>query len=255
MTKRIVKTVILLSVLAFLAAGGVPFANAQAKQEYLYGYTSDWTFPTAQWENFSKAIEASRPIKERLVADGTILSWGADVSIVNTPDGFTHSEWFQATSLESLMKAVNALGMTPQNPPYTAATKHADALYVTLLNKGGTATTTGGFLAVSLWSVKPGRDQDFEGLFKKYYQPWLDQMVAEGSALRYTFNTSIVHTGPPGLYSYGVVLRDEAAYGKFGANLRAMFDHNPALPESLKDITVVEDFRDKLFRMLAYQHK
>lgn len=243
-------------VLGLLAASAAPFAQAQAKQGLLYGYTSDWTFPIAQWDAFSKAVEASRPIKERLIADGTLLSWGADVSIVNTPDGFTHSEWVQARSLENLMKAINALSITTIAPPYTVATKHADALYVTLLNNnGGTASASSGFLAVSLWSVKTGRDQEFEALFKKYYQPWLDQMVAQGSALRYTFNTSIVHTGPPGLYSFGVVLRDEASYDKFGANVRTMLEQNSALHDSLKEITAMEDSRDKLFRMLAYQHK
>ena len=241
--------------LGLLAATTAPCAQSQVKRELFYGYTSDWTFPLAQWDSFSKAIEARRPIKERLVADGTLISWGADVSIVNTPDGFTHSEWFQANSLENLMKAVDALSMTPLSPPYTLATKHADALYVTLINNGRTASVSGGFLAVSLWAVKAGREQDFEALFKKYYQPWLDQMVAEGSALRYTFNTSIVHTGPPGLYSYGVVLRDDESYGKFAANVRTMLEQNPALRDTLKEITVAEDFRDKLYRMIAYQHK
>jgi hypothetical protein len=255
MNKRILSGVRLLFLALLLVASAAPLAEAQGKQEPLYGYSFDWSFPRAQWDDFNKAVEASRPIKERLVNNGTLLSWGATASIVHTADGFTHTEWFQANSLENILKALDELSKTSLGPPFTSATKHANSLYLTLMHDSRTVSVSSGFLAVSLWPVKAGRDQEFEGLFKKYYQPWLDQMVAEGSALRYTFNTQIVHTTTPGLYSLGVVLRDGASYDKFQANVRTMLEQNPALHGALGEVTVVEGYRDALLRILAYQHK
>jgi len=254
MNKRVLSGVRLLFLALPLVASAAPLAQAQAKQELLYGYSFDWTFPRAQWEDFNKAVETSRPIYERLVANGTLIAWGATAYIVLTPDGFTHTEWFQANSLENILKALDELSKTSLGPPFTSATKHANSLYVTLIHDSRTVSASSGFLAVSLWPVKAGRDQEFEGLFKKYYQPWLDQMVADGSALRYTFNTQIVHTTTPGLYSLGVVLRDGSGYGKFQANVRTMLEQNPVL-DALGEVTVVDGHRDGLLRILAYQHK
>jgi len=187
------------------------------------------------------------------VANGTLLSWGATAAILHTADGFTHAEWFQADSLENILKALDDLSKA--GPPFTSATKHMDTLYRTLAYNQRTVSASSGLLVVSGWSVKAGRDQEFERLFKKYYQPWLDQMVAEGSALRYTFNTPIFPPTTLRYYSLGVVLRDESSFGKFEANVRTMLEQNPVVHGALGEITVVDGQSGTIFRVLAYQHK
>jgi len=253
MDNGILSGVRLLFLALLLAASATPLAQAQAKQEPLYGYNSDWTFPRSQWDDFKKAVEASRPIHERLVDNGTLLSWGACAAILHTPDGLTHVEWLQADSLENILKALDDLSKT--GPPFTSATKHADSFYLTLVYNHRTASASSGFLASSVWSVKAGRDQEFEELFKKYYQPWLDQMVAEGSALRYTFNTPIFHPTTHRVYSLSVVLRDGSSFDKFQAIVRTMLEQNPALHSAIGALTIEEDQHDGLARILAYQHK
>jgi len=258
MNKRILSGVRLLFLALLLVASSAPLAQTQAKQEPLYGYNSDWTFPRAQWDDFNKAVEATRPIHERLVANGTLLSWGASATILHTPDGLTHVEWLQADSLENILKALDDLrldDLSKTGPPFTSATKHADSFYRTLAYNHRTASASRGFLAASVWSVRAGRDQEFEGLFKKYYQPWLDQMVAEGSALRYTFNTPIFHPTTLRVYSLSVVLRDGSSFDKFQANVRTMLEQNRALHSAIGAVTVEEDQHDGLARILAYQHK
>ena len=254
MNKRILSGLGLVCLALLVAASAAPLARAQAKQDSLYVYVSNWALPRAQWDEFSKAVEARRPIFERLVVNGTLVSWGAGAAIVHTADGFTHGNWFYANSLENILKANEELSKTALGLPFTSATKHADLLLRVIAGNGKTAAVSSGFLTVAGWPVKAGRDQEFEELFRKYFQPWLDQMVAEGSALRYNLNSEVVHTQAPGFYELAVVLRDAASYDKFHANVRAMLQ-NPAVPGAIRDAAAVEGHRDILARVIAYQHK
>jgi hypothetical protein len=99
-----------LAVVCALVLGGlVVAAPAQAQDQTHYTYVSLWAVPRAQWTDFEKAQEQTRPLFERLVADGTLVAWGEAANLVHTEDGYTHSNWFTSTSQGSITKTLEAL--------------------------------------------------------------------------------------------------------------------------------------------------
>jgi len=86
-----------------------PAAFSQKDQpQRLYTYVSQFQVPRANWAQFSDETEKIvDPVFERLMADGTIVSWGDFESVVHTPDGMTHRSWWQATSFAGQNFAVS----------------------------------------------------------------------------------------------------------------------------------------------------
>lgn len=87
----------------------------QAQDGPIYAYVSHWNLPRAQW-GAANEFMGSNPIFDKLIADGTIVHWGAEEVFVHGSDGRTHGTWFAATSLASIDQALTALTEGPANP-------------------------------------------------------------------------------------------------------------------------------------------
>ena len=84
MLKRIVGLVV-----AVLFVSNVPAALPQQEQaQPIFTFVSEWQILRANWAEFTDDGEKNvNPILERLMADGTLLSWGNVENIVHTPRG------------------------------------------------------------------------------------------------------------------------------------------------------------------------
>jgi hypothetical protein len=255
MRKRSLCVFVLACLMLAASFAAAPAAQAQQQDKPLYTYVSFWGVPRAQWGDIESSFEkVDKPILEKLVADGTLVSWGNSAVLVHESDGMTHNDWFQAASLENIMKARDALSKAAEAPVF-ANSKHFDVLLRTVVHGGKTATLKNGFLIVAFWRPKPGEGDAWLELFKRDYKPWLDEMVANGSATMYNVDEELIHTDAPGQYNIAVVVPDAASVDKFYAGIAAMVQKNPSVVPAIGGLVVGDAHRDIMARVTAYQHK
>ncbi|MGB8591199.1 MAG: hypothetical protein WCA98_00160 [Candidatus Acidiferrales bacterium] len=229
-------------------------AAAQATQDY-YTYVSQWAVPRAQWEAFEKQEESDISRMKKLVADGTIVAWGNEEIRVHQEDGYTHAEWFTATSRANLMKALEEEWTTATNASFVSTTKHSDLFLHTIAHGGKTVSNATGYLRVGFYQAKPDDADALESLLTKHIKHFFDSAVANGTLLMYNIDEEDIHTSAPGGYNLALLFPDAAAMDKFFADLTADEKADPATGQILASLTVAKDHRDSLGRVTAYQHQ
>lgn len=229
-------------------------AAAQTAQDY-YTYVSQWAVPRAQWDAFAKQEESDISRMKQLVADGTIIAWGNDEVRVHQEDGYTHAEWFTATSRANLLKALEEQWTTATNASYVSSTKHSD-LFLHTIGHGGNGVSNGtGYLRVAFYQAKPGEAEALQSLLMKNIKPFLDSAVANGTLTMYNIDQEDIHTSAPGGYNLAMLFPDGAAMDKFFDNLMASGKTDPTTGQVLESLTVAKEHRDSFGRVTAYQHK
>ncbi len=230
-------------------------AAAQEQSQTYYTYVSQWAVPRAQWAAFAKQDEASVPRMKKLVADGTLVAWGNDEVRVHQEDGYTHAEWFTATSRETLLKALEEDWTTAVNPRYVAATKHHDLLLHTIAHGGKSVTNGTGYLRVAFYQAKPGQSDAVENILMSKVKSFFDSEVANGNLAMYNIDEEDIHTSAPGGYNLAMVFADGAAMDKFYSDFDAMQKSDPTGGQAFASLTVNKDHRDSLGRVTAYENK
>lgn len=229
-------------------------AAAQTTQDY-YTYVSQWAVPRAQWDAFAKQEESSVPIMKKLVADGTIVAWGNEAVRVHQEDGYTHAEWFTATSRANLLKTVEEQWTTATNASFVSATKHSDLFLHTIAHGGNTVSNGTGYLRVGFYQAKPGDGEALGNLMTKNIKSFLDSAVANGTLMMYNIDEEDIHTHAPGAYNMALLFPDGAAMDKFFADLMASGKADSTVAQMLDSLTVGKEHRDSFGRVTAYQHK
>ncbi|MGH9731730.1 MAG: hypothetical protein ACRD4A_08515, partial [Candidatus Acidiferrales bacterium] len=197
-------------------------AAAQDQNQTYYTYVSEWAVPRAQWAAFAKQDESSVAQMKKDVADGLLVAWGNEVTRVHTSDGFTHAEWFTATSRENLLKVLEEQWTGATNPSYVAATKHAD-LFLHTIAHGGKADASGtGYLRVASYQAKPGADAALQGLLMGKVKAFIESEVSKGNITLYNIDVEDVHTDMPGGYDLAMLFPDGAAMDRFYADFDAI---------------------------------
>ena len=246
-----------ISGLAIALAGGMlllPKPAAAQAQSY-YTYVSEWAVPRAQWAAFEKQDEASVAKMKQAVADGLLVAWGNEEVRVHQDNGYTHAEWFTATSRENLLKVLEGQWSTAVNPSYVAATKHHDLFLHTIAHGGKSASNGTGYLRVASYQAKPGAADALESLMLSKVKSFLDSEVANGNLALYNIDVEDIHTSAPGEYDLAFVFADGAAMDKFYSDFGAMEKSDPATGLAFVSLTVDKDHRDDLGRVTAYQNK
>jgi hypothetical protein len=171
-----------------LMALSAPAALSQKEQpRRLYTYVSQFQVPRAQWAQFAEETEKiADPMFERLLADGTIVSWGDFEAVVHTPDGMTHGSWWQATSFAGILRVLDELRKAGPRPGQIASTKHEDALMHTNIIFAVPHGVTTGYLRVFATHCQPGKGDDYVALLKKYFQTAVEEeMIKKGPGITY----------------------------------------------------------------------
>lgn len=231
-------------------------AQANNQEQSYYTYVSQWQVPRADWAAFEKQAKEDDALMQKLVSDGTIIDYGDEATRVHTVDGFTHADWFTATSRANLLKALEQMYGSATNSAFVATTRHAD-LFLHTIAHGGKAANAGttGYLRVTFWQAKPGEGDALESYVLSTVKPILDKDIEDGSLLMYNFDEEDIHTSEPGSYNLALLFPDGASVDKFFDALMASGKQNPGVGQVLDSLTVAKDHRDDFGRVTAYQHK
>lgn len=239
--------------LCLAALATVP-GNAQAapaSKPPIYLYSADWAVPRAQWGDMVKLDEQDRSILDKLVADGTLLGYGAYTNLIHQEGGPTHGSWFSAASEGNLLKALETIYAQPglTTDPVQAASKHWDQIFVSEIYSSKPGTATGGYLTWSRWVIKPGAMRGYTEFVKKVFVPVLDKLLADGTITSYGELTEYYHQDKPGVVWDYFTAPDTAALDKANRALEQVFDNDPTFGAALRSLAEVEGHRDYLTRI------
>lgn len=259
MTQRVyfILATLAVSLLAPLAA------SAQQQEPPSFTYVSEWRIPRAQWDDYVAFNKKNaEPILQKLMADGTIISWGAYATNVHEENGPTHGTWFEAPSIANIEKALMALTKVAQNPILSAGggVKHRDYFLSSQLRRSKAASGSDGYLWVNYTQLQPGKAEEWRKLFDQYIKPLLDGLLTDGSFIAYEIEGELVHTdNPNGIYLVYIAPNADGI-DKFYAAIRTRMaqatpEERRAISEAFAATTMPAAHRDFFARVLSYAQK
>lgn len=211
-------------------------ARGQAKpQPTVYTYISFWGVPRAHWADMAKFQESEQPAFDKLVDQGILTGYGTCVFEVHEADGFTHCDWFQATSIGNILRALASLSASATSSPVLADTKHLDEFFQSTMYGGRPGTFHNGYLWLGHFTLKPdGGVGAWTGLFGKFIRPALDKMVKDGDAVSYQLFTPLIHwPGSSSTLNYDFITSSPGGIDKFFTAVSAIESENPAIPAAI----------------------
>lgn len=250
-----------LSLVAALCASvivlGVVPATAQesGQKPAVYTYVAQWTIPRAQWGNMAKMQHASAAVLDRLIADGTLVGYGSDENVVHYREGDNFSDWFQATSLVGIFKALDALqGATTTNTALLGSGPHEDSLLVSRDYDGHAGSFHNALLRGISVVVKPGMERQFHESWDHTIRPVLEKLVAEGALHAWAYQTEWI-VKQPGQVVTVLIANGPAGLDRYVAAINDMFDTNPDAVTPLIAATESGSRRDFLLRVTDMRQK
>jgi hypothetical protein len=255
MVRRIVVSVVAL--VALLLVSMPAWAQGNPNAQPIFTYVSLWGVPRAQWGDMAKVdAEVKAAVLDPLVANGTLLGHGAFVNLVHSDGGYTHGEWFQATSIAGLLKTNETLSTQPfATAPVRAASKHLDYLMISTIHGSRAVTNSTGYLRVISAQIQSGKMDDFLEAYRRYIVPVYEKLLAEGTIVNYQLDTEYNIENAPGRIFSVVDTRDAEGMDKVRAAVGEVFEKNPAAAEALGSASVPNSRNDLLARITTMTHR
>jgi len=251
MQKRTTLGVCLLTICLALATIRPLQAQTAAKDKApVYTYVAEWEVPRAQWGDMVKLDEQDKPLLDKLVADNTLIGYGAYTNLIHQEGQPTHGTWFTASSEGNLLKALEAIYAHPGavGAPVQGASKHWDQILTGDIYNAKPGSS-GGYLTWSRWEIKPGDMRSYNELTKSTFVPILEKLLAEGSITSYGLLREDYHQGKLGtIYEYYTV-PDAASLDKANKAFEDAFGANPTITDAVRALTEREGHQDFLTRL------
>ena len=227
-----------------------------------YTYVSEWVIARAQWADWEAlGTKSTKPILDKLLADGTILSYGLYTNIVHSENEPTHASWFEAGSTGAIEKVLAELGKLSPNAIMNApTTKHRDFLLQSQLRRVKASSGGPGYLRVNATLLAPGKGADWRATWDKYNKSLFEEMLANGTITAYWIVAEQVHTDDPGWIYIVFLAPNPDGVDKFWAaaaerGRKRNADENRVQNESFAENNVGSAHRDLFARVLHYAIK
>lgn len=246
-----------LAVLLLAVAVVVPIAFSQMGQGQptVYTFVSQFQVPRANWAQYSENTEKSFvPIAEKMVADGTILSYATFESIVHNPEGYTHGAAFTSSTISGLTKVLDELRKGGPQPGQVAATKHEDYLMQSSMYIVGTGTPA--YLRVVCQNAKPDKPEEYAAALKKYLWPMIEDQVKKGVASYVGLDSQYVNNMAPSTRCLVMDFPNAESMDTWATAVNATFAKmSKADRDAFFGSTVTDSRRDIMARITHSGHK
>ena len=251
------KIAVLLLVVLTAVAVPIAFSQMGQGQPTVYTFVSQFQVPRASWAQYSENTEKSFvPVAEKMVADGTILSYSTFEALVHTPEGYTHGAAWSSTSIAGLTKVLDEVRKNGPQPGQVAATKHEDLLMQTSLYGWGSGTGAPAYLRVVCQNAKPDKPEDYAAALKKYLWPTIDEQLKNGVASYVGLDSQYVNTGAPSMRCLVITYPNANSMDKWATAVGAALGKlSQADRDALFGATVTDSRRDFLARITHSAHK
>jgi hypothetical protein len=180
----------------------VPAQTTEVKEKPpMYTYESWWVIPRARWGDVDKEnAGANQRILAPALADGTLLGYGDDETVVHTVDGPTHDNWWQSSSMAGLLKVLDAFYRSngAASPVLLSSTKHWDGVYESRYYNWKAGSRKAAYGRASTWKLKADAPADaVDILSKNLFVPLLEKLLAEGAIVEYEIDEETIHAQSP----------------------------------------------------------
>lgn len=201
-----------------------------------------------------------QPMLDKLVAEGVVLAWGLDATVLNHPDRATHRIWVTTADYagqDKVISGFNSINTSRDDVSRYFAVANLSQLqerYVRSLvhNLAEDAAKVPAYRAYSAVNIKPGMADDWQKLFEKYERPVLDQLLAGQTILGYGVDVEDLHTRDPGWRWVWVVASSLEALDKVTMTQRKRPEAERAtIAAEMEAITVSGEHRDYLYRTVS----
>ena len=229
---------------------------AAAEKPAVYTYVAEWAIPRAMWADYEKQEVATNDSMKKLVADGTLVSYGS-FAVVNHQEGApTHGSWFAASSMANLMKVLEGLrAANAAMSPVFAASKHWDYILSSRDYGSHSGTFTNGYLRVATWIGKEGASDPGGKIEKASMVALLDKLLADGAIHAYTIDHEAVHTMERSAFFVVLVTNGAEGLDKFESALEDMNKNNPTALAAFGSLIEEHGHRDMLARVSTTTYK
>ncbi|MGC1483469.1 MAG: hypothetical protein WA789_06740 [Candidatus Acidiferrum sp.] len=255
MNKRLIGVAVGLMLVA-LAVVSSPVALSQKEPApIMYTYVSQFQIPRANWGQYAEESEKSFvPVAEKLLADGSIVSWATFEQVVHTPDGYTHGAAWSSTSISGLMKVLDELRKGGPQAGQIAAIKHEDYLLQSTTYRAGSGTAA--YLRVVCSNAKPDKPENFNAMLKKLLVPTFEEQLKKGVITYYGVDQQYVNTAAPSMRCVVMNYPDAESMDKWAAAINTtMGKWGPAERAEYASATVADSRRDIMARITHSGHK
>lgn len=257
MNRKLWKAFAVVCAVAMAAVCAVPAAGQKSEvkeKPRMYSYVAFWNIPRAQWGEMAKAADADRKILDKALADGTIVGYGNDMTLLHQPDGATHDDWWSAMSMAGLLNVLDTVykSGSPTAPVLASATKHWDSIYVSRYYNWHPGTWKDVYTTAGCFKLKPDAPDDaIDTLSQNVLVPLLEKMMAEGALHEYEIDTEAYHTQPVGSFCIFEIVANAESIDKVSAAVRETFKSNPTYGPAFESMVDWTGHRDDLVRTNA----
>jgi hypothetical protein len=220
----------------------------------IYTYVAQWDIPRAQWADMAKGYASTQKILDKAIADGTIVGYGNDATLVHQPDGATHDDWWSATSLAGVLNVLDQLEKSADSTSsvLSSATSHGDSIYVSRYYNWHPGSWKGGYTYTAAYRLKPTAPDDaVETLSKNLIAPLLEKLLADGTLHEYEVDTQEVHTEAPGTFLIVYLAASADGLDKVNAALAEAIKSDPLAAPAFGSMVDMTAHRDDLVRTNA----
>jgi hypothetical protein len=217
----------------------------------IYTYVATWQIPRAHWSEVAKSNEADKPVLDKALADGTIIGYGSDSTLVHQADGPTHDNWWTSTSMAGLMKILEQFMSSGASTAdaTTSATKHDDEIWTSRYYNWKSGAYKNAYTELSVYKLKPGAAGDgLENLNKNLIAPLLEKLTSDGTLIGYEIDELAVHTDAPGTFSITYTVPKAEGLDKVNAAITDLLKASPLSGPAFDSMTDESSHRDMLIR-------
>jgi hypothetical protein len=220
----------------------------------LYTYVADWNIPREKWGDMEKSYAGTQKMLDKAVADGTIVGYGSDVTLVHQGDGVTHDNWWSAMSLAGVLNVLDQLEKASDSSTsvLASATNHFDNVYESRYYNYHPGTVKDGYTYEASYRLKPDAPDDAVALLsKKLIVPLMEKLFADGTLREYEVDTQAIHTEAPGLFTIIYLAASAEGLDKVNAALDTAIKADPLGGVAFGSMVDISAHHDELGRSMA----
>ena len=257
MLKSIAGVLVAAAAVALLFAVPGAFSQMDQAQPVVYTYVGQFQVPRANWAQYAEDTDKTFvPIAERMLADGTIVSYSTFETIIHTAEGYTHGSAWSSHTIAGLMRVLDEVRKNGPRPGQIASTKHEDLLMQTTMYQGKSASGTSGYLRVVCQNAKPDKPEGYAAALKKYLWPTFEEQFKAGSVSYVGLDQQYVNTSAPSARCLVLTYPNVEGMDKWAAAINATLGKmSTADREAFFGSTVADSRRDFMARLTHYASK
>ena len=235
-----------------VAALATPASSQEVKPKSpMYSYVAEWQVSRDKWPDLEKASASLTGVLEKATADGTLVGYGHDESLVHAADGSTHDNWWAANSMAGLLKVLEQVRANAANTSsvMSVATKHWDNIYVSRYYNWKPGAYKSAYSHISIYQFKKDASDDaLDQLSQHLIVPIMEKLLADGSIIEYEVDTEAIHSDNPNTFALVYVSPAPEGLDKVLAAIRDSVKDHPLSGQAFGSLTEDSGHRDYLVK-------